>query len=103
MVVVTCGVVAVLAVVLVVLRWDNANKVAVIVSALAAVAAVGVGVWTALSGGARDARVVVKRSGRSRGVGSVSGFEGAGSSRGEFRVEDSGPAEDGGTSGIKLT
>ena len=45
---VTAGVVAVLAVLLVVLRWDSANKVAVVVSALAAVAAVGVAIWAAM-------------------------------------------------------
>jgi hypothetical protein len=44
----TAGVVAVLAVLLVVFRWDSANKVAVVVSALAAVAAVGVAIWAAL-------------------------------------------------------
>jgi hypothetical protein len=44
----TAGVVAVLAVLLVVLRWDSATKIAVVVSALAAVAAVGVAVWAAL-------------------------------------------------------
>ena len=44
----TAGVVAVLAVVLVLLRWDTANKIAVVVSALAAVAAVGVAIWAAL-------------------------------------------------------
>ena len=44
----TAGVVAVLAVLLVVMRWDSANKIAVVVSALAAVAAVGVAIWAAL-------------------------------------------------------
>ena len=44
----TAGVVAVLAVLLVVLRWDSANEIAVVVSALATVAAVGVAIWAAL-------------------------------------------------------
>lgn len=44
----TAGVVAVLAVLLVLLRWDSANKIAVVVSALAAVAAIGVAIWAAL-------------------------------------------------------
>ena len=44
----TAGVVITLAVLLVLLRWDSANKVAVVVSALATVAAVGVAVWAAL-------------------------------------------------------
>lgn len=45
---VTCAVVAGLAVLFVVMRWDRANQIAVVVSALAAVAAVGVAVWAAL-------------------------------------------------------
>lgn len=44
----TAVLVTILAVLLVMLRWDDANKVAVVASALAAVAAVGVGVWAAL-------------------------------------------------------
>jgi len=44
----TAGVVAVLGVLLVLLGWNSANKIAVVVSALAAVAAVGVAVWAAL-------------------------------------------------------
>jgi hypothetical protein len=44
----TAGVVVVLAVLLVVFRWDSANKIAVVVSALAAVAAIGVAIWAAL-------------------------------------------------------
>ena len=45
---VTCVVVAGLAVVFAVVQWDRANRIAVVVSALAAVAAVGVAVWAAL-------------------------------------------------------
>jgi hypothetical protein len=67
--VVTCVIVAVLATVLVGLTWDQANKVATSVSALAAVAAVGVGVWTALS--SAPVRIRVVRSGRT-----VSGAKG---------------------------
>jgi hypothetical protein len=44
----TAAGVAVLAVVLMAMRWNAASKVAVIVSALAAVAAVGVAIWAAL-------------------------------------------------------
>lgn len=44
----TASAVAVLGVVLAVVRWDDANKMAVVVSALAAVAAVGISVWAAL-------------------------------------------------------
>jgi hypothetical protein len=99
----TCGVVAVLGVVLVVLRWDDANKVAVVVSALAAVAAVGVGVWAAYpSAGRSGARV--RRTGKVSGRGSNSGISGtAGSLPDGLRVDRSGDAEDGGNSGIRLT
>lgn len=45
---VTAGVVTALAVALIVLRWNEANKIAVVASALAAVAAVGVGLWAGL-------------------------------------------------------
>ncbi len=58
---ITSLVVAGLLVWLLVVRWDNANKIAAVVSALAAVAAVGVAVWAALpssvaNGGARASR-----------------------------------------------
>lgn len=49
---VTALAVAALGVVLTVVRWDDANKIAVVVSALTAVAAVGISVWAALPGGA---------------------------------------------------
>jgi hypothetical protein len=62
-VIVTAGVVVVLAVLLVLLRWDTANKVAVVTSALAAVAAVGVAVWAALPAVSGN-RVRVSRTGR---------------------------------------
>jgi hypothetical protein len=65
-VVVTSGVVAVLAVVLVALRWDSANKVAVVVSALAAVAAVGVGIWAALPRGGTRTALWVSRTGNAK-------------------------------------
>ena len=61
---VTAGVVTVLAVVLAVLRWDDANKVAVVVSVLAAVAAIGVGIWAALPAVSSGKGVRVSRTGR---------------------------------------
>jgi hypothetical protein len=59
----TAAVVAGLAVLLVVLRWDSANKIAVIVSVLAAVAAVGVAIWAALPA-VSGKNVRVSRTGR---------------------------------------
>ncbi|MFD9733570.1 hypothetical protein [Umezawaea sp. NPDC059074] len=52
-VVITCLVTAGLGVWFAVASWDSANKVAVIASALAAVAAVGVAVWAGLRTGGR--------------------------------------------------
>jgi hypothetical protein len=59
----TAGVVAVLAVTLVALRWDSANEIAVVVSALAAVAAVGVAIWAALPAGSGKG-MRISRTGR---------------------------------------
>lgn len=44
----TAGVVAVLGLVLVAVGWDNAGKIAEVVSTLAAVAGIGVALWAAL-------------------------------------------------------
>jgi hypothetical protein len=61
----TAGVVAVLAVFLVALRWDSANKLAVVVSAVSAAAAVGVAIWAALPTVSASAKGVrVARTGR---------------------------------------
>jgi hypothetical protein len=60
----TAAVVAVLAVVLVVLRWDAASKVAVVVSSVAAVAAIGVAIWAALPAVSPGRAVWVSRTGR---------------------------------------
>jgi hypothetical protein len=92
----TAGVVALLAVILLVLRWDDANKVAVIVSVLAAVAAIGVGIWAALPTVSRDGRVRASRTGRaSAGVGgrANSGVSGpVDSLPGDVRVDRTGDA-----------
>src|SRR5690242_15857359 len=60
----TAGVVAVLAILLVVFRWDSANKIAVVVSALAAVAAVGVAIWAALGAEPSSKSLRLSRTGR---------------------------------------
>ena len=49
---------------LAVAKWDSASKVATVVSALAAVAAVGVAVWAALPGSGPTLRVIAARTGR---------------------------------------
>lgn len=75
--VVTCAVVAGLSGWFAVARWDQANKVATVASALGAVAAVGVAIWTVLRGSSGGA----ERVGRIRvsGTGTATA-KGAGSS-----------------------
>ncbi|MGH3380756.1 MAG: hypothetical protein ACRDP6_39085 [Actinoallomurus sp.] len=97
---VTCVVVAVLAAVLAavfgLLSWDQANKVATSVSALAGVAAVGVAVWAAFPGSA-GAKIRVVGSGRAvsgRGGTAVSGVRAPATEvSGEIGVERSGDAD----------
>ena len=85
-----------LAVVLVVLRWDDANKVAVVVSTLAAVGAIGVGIWAALPG-ISGKGMRVSRTGRATagpGGQANSGVSGpAGSLLGDIRVDRTGDAD----------
>src|SRR5215469_14923917 len=92
----TAGVVAVLAAVLMVLRWDDANKVAVLVSALAAVAAVGVAIWAALPAVRSGGKIRVLRTGRATtGAGgrANTGVSGpAGSLQGDVRMDRTGDA-----------
>lgn len=64
-VVVTCLLVAGLGVWFAVARWDDANKVAAVTSALGAVAAVGVAVWAALRSADPQKSVTVADTGRS--------------------------------------
>lgn len=65
-IVVTLLAVAVLAGLFILLRWEQANKLATVMSALAGVTAVGVAVWAALTGtGTREgARVNISGTGR---------------------------------------
>src|SRR5580693_5331096 len=87
----TAGVVGVLAVVLALLRWDSANKIAVVVSALAAVAAVGVAIWAALPAmSPRQGMRVSRTGGTVAGLGSPANPEVSGtgdSLPGDLRVE----------------
>ncbi len=106
-VVVTALVVAALAAVLLVLRWDDASKVSVVVSALAAVAAVGVAIWAALPHGGPRAGLRVSRTGSARAGmkgRANSGIEGpAGSLRHDVQVTRTGEAEGGSANtGVRL-
>ena len=105
----TAGVVTTLAVLLVLLRWDSANKIAVVVSALATVAAVGVAVWAALPA-VSGMGVRVSRTGRatagSGGRANSGVFGPAGSLPNDVLVDRTGDADasNGGdaNSGIQL-
>jgi hypothetical protein len=104
---VTAAVVAALAAVLVALRWDDANKVAVVVSALAAVAAVGVAIWTALPHGEPRVGLRVSRTGKAKAGmkgRANSGIEGpAGSLPHDVQASRTGEAEGGSANtGVRL-
>jgi hypothetical protein len=106
--VVTCVVTAGLGGLFAVSQWDQASRVATVVSALAAVAMLGVGVWAALPGS--GAAVRVSDTGpATAGLGgtAVSGLTGpAAGLRGEVEVDGTGAADASGggdaTSGIRL-
>lgn len=104
---VTGVVVAVFGVVFAVLQWEQANRIATSVSALAGLAAVGVAVWAAFPGTAT--RVRVSNTGKAvsgRGGRAVSGVSGPAAAAGEVVAEKTGDADasDGGeaTSGVHL-
>jgi hypothetical protein len=111
---VTCAVVAGLGAWFAVAKWDQANKVATVASALGAVAAVGVALWTALrtspnrSGRASSIRVSGTGKATATGTGSsaVSGMRGRAGDSGPVEVRDTGDAEadEGGSavSGVRL-
>lgn len=64
MIVISCVLVAGLGVWLAMARWDDANKVAAIASALGAVAAVGVAVWAAVRRPQSQKSLTVSDTGR---------------------------------------
>jgi len=107
---VTCLVVAALAVWLAIAKWDNASKVATSISTLAAVAAVGVGLLAAWPGVSSGARARASRTGRAvardRGTATTGITGSVGHESADIRVDRTGDAEasDGGeaTSGIRL-
>ena len=92
----TAGVVAVLGVLLTVVGWDNANKIAVVVSTLAAVAGVGVAIWAALPA-VSGKGIRVSRTGRATagpGGRANSGVSGPASSlSGDVAVDRTGNAD----------
>lgn len=102
----TCGLVATLAVVLVVMRWDTADKIATGVSALAGVAAVGIAVWAAWPAASGARQVRVSRTGRA-GAGAAgkanTGYSGKGPVSHDIRVDQTGDAEGGdANSGVQM-
>lgn len=92
-------VVAVLAVLFLVLEWDDANKIATSVSALAGVAAVGVAVWAAWPVVAEGrSGVRVSRTGKATagpGGRANTGLSAGGSVPDGVRVDRTGDAEGG--------
>lgn len=94
--IVTLVAVAVLGVWITVVTWDEANKIAVVASALASVAAVGVAVWAALRGTRSADSIEVSRTGDavSKGNGQANtGLSGKVRRTGSVRVHDTGRAE----------
>ncbi|MEU0304341.1 hypothetical protein ABZ252_33560 [Streptomyces sp. NPDC006175] len=91
--VVTCVVVAALGWVFAITQWETASRIATVVSALAGMAAVGIGIWAALPGPDR-AGVVVRDTGAAQAEGAgraVTGYQGSGPA-GSVTVERTGDA-----------
>lgn len=107
MLVATCLIVGGLAGWFALAKWDDANKVAAVLSALGAVAAVGVAVWAALRA-APGSSVRVSRTGKATASSGEanSGFRGPGGPvAGGVRVERTGDAETAGgdaNSGVRF-
>lgn len=93
----SCLVVAGLGMWFVVARWDQANKVATAVSALGALAAVGVAIWSALRPAQPQRSLTVTDTGRATaedGGRAVTGMSGRASRvDGPLRVERTGDAK----------
>jgi hypothetical protein len=89
-----------------VIRWEDANRIATMASALGAVAAVGVAVWAALPGSRAGQRASRTGKAVAKGKGSMAntGLTGLGqpaqvNRSGEARAEDGGTANTGVDSG----
>ncbi|MGW3738010.1 hypothetical protein [Streptomyces sp. NPDC005148] len=90
----TCVVVAVLGWVFAVSQWETASRIATVASALAGVAAVGIGIWAALPD-TSSSGIVVRDTGavKTAGAGNaVSGYHGN-RPRGPVTVERTGDAD----------
>src|ERR1700730_10580757 len=90
----TCVAVTLLAVLFIALTWEDENKLATSVAALAGVASLGVAVWAVLKR-PQTARLTIRNSGTAHGSGGVatSGISGrVGRHPGDILVEDSGEA-----------
>jgi len=90
--VVTCVVVAGLGTWFAVSRWDDANRIATVASALGAIAAVGVAIWAALRTPSPQKSITVKDTGTASGRKAVTGVIGKADSVGTIRVERTGDA-----------
>lgn len=91
----TCVAVAALGVWFAVARWEDANRIATVASALGAVAAVGIAIWMALRGSGTGRSIRVSRTGNA-----VAGPGGrantgvrAGGSADSVLVDDTGDAD----------
>jgi hypothetical protein len=92
--VMTCMVVAALGWIFAVSRWETASRIATVASALAGVAAVGVGIWAALPG-ASPSGIVLRNTGTAKTAGpgsAVSGYRGS-RPQGPVTVEQTGDAD----------
>lgn len=103
---VTCVLVAGLGTWFALSRWDDANRIATIASALGAVAAVGVAVWAAVRSPLRRKSVTVLDTGNATGSKANTGLTGKGDSVDTVRVERTGDAYASGNgdanTGVKL-
>ncbi|WP_143674151.1 hypothetical protein [Streptomyces caniscabiei] len=110
---VTCLAVAGLGVAFLLMRWDEASRLATVASALVAVAGLGVAIWAAVPGpGQRGLRVSDTGEARAAAGGTAvsgvtAGATGGTGDVGPVEVERTGPADATGggdaTSGIRLT
>lgn len=98
----TAAVVACLGAWFVLASWDHANRVATVLSALGALAAIGVAIWAALRGSSVRSSINAKGTGDATAMGSSSANTGIRVSKsdhsGRMEVKDTGKAraDDGG-------
>lgn len=92
-VIVTCAVVAGLGVWFALARWEDANKVAAMASALGAIAAVGVAVWAAVKAPGAGGSVRLSDTGKATAGPGGSANTGVRGVRGNVRVKRTGDAQ----------